>query len=171
MVVIDRPLLEGICLIPTALLHHDVILLVKIHITFRADPAVFGAVSRHQVPAGNRKVEDCRTTPTMLFSTIADFPTRGYGEKLLDAGNVEAIIGQQTSQTFEPLKVVVGIEALATTSGRFDQPFLFVNAQCTWVNVQKLGHDTDGIEPFDVGADLAHYDSPESYRLYDTVTK
>jgi hypothetical protein len=121
---------------------------VEIDLAFGADLMVVLARSRHEIPAGHRKIENGGTVLPGVLAASPDLPARCNGQELLDAGDVQALVGQKLSQALQPLQIVVGIIALPTASSRFDETFLLVDPQSPGMNVQELGDDSDGVKGF-----------------------
>jgi hypothetical protein len=129
-----------------ALFHHDMIHFLEIDFAFRAVLASILACARDQIPAGNGEIEDRGTLFPHFFTAPADIPTGSDGQELLDAGNVEALVRQQFAETFEPLKIVIGIKPLPSSSGGLDQALLFVDPKRSWMNTQQFSNNADGIK-------------------------
>jgi hypothetical protein len=119
---------------------------LEIYFAFRTVPAAFLANAGNKVPAGNGEIEYCRALFADFFTASPDVPAGRNGQKLFDSRNIETIVSEKLAQTFEPLKIVVGIEPLPPPPGGPDQPLFFVNPEGPRMNVKQFCHNANGIE-------------------------
>jgi hypothetical protein len=134
------------------------ILFFNIDFTFRANPPLVPARAGHEAPAGNRKIQDRGAIVANILRTPSYFPTGSNGEELFDPSDIQPLLAKESSQAFQPLKIIVRIIALPAPPRRLYKPFLLVYPKRPWMNIEQFRYDSNRINSLPI-LNL-HYRSP-----------